>query len=64
MLQATIDFVSPPDLIGVTTSFLGGEIDLDPASSDAANTLVNANRYFTPEHNGLRQKWKAKNVYL
>jgi hypothetical protein len=64
MPQTTIDFVSPPDLIGVTTSFLGGEIDLDPASSEAANTLVNANRYFTPEHNGLRQTWKAKNIYL
>ena len=64
MLLTTTDFVSPPDLIGVTTSFLGGEIDLDPASSEAANTLVNANRYFTPEHNGLRQTWKAKNIYL
>ena len=61
---ADFDFVSPPDLVGVTTSFFGGEIDLDPASSDEANTLINANRYFTPRSNGLAQSWKAKNIYL
>ena len=61
---ADFDFVSPPELIGVTSSFFGGEIDLDPASSDEANTLINANRYFTFRNNGLLQSWKAKNVYL
>lgn len=64
MPQAEFDFVSPPDVLGVVTSFFGGEISLDPASSHAANTLVNAKRYFTPAENGLKQSWKAKNVYL
>jgi hypothetical protein len=64
MPQAEFDFVSPPDVLGVVTSFFGGEIALDPASSHAANTLVNAKRYFTPAENGLLQSWKAKNVYL
>lgn len=64
MPLAATDFVSPPDVVGVTTSFFGGYIDLDPASSEAANTLINADRFFTFEHNGLHQDWRAKNVYL
>jgi len=64
MPLAAIDFVSPPEVIGVTASFFNGSIDLDPASSTEANTLVGANKYFTVEHNGLNQTWKAKNVYL
>jgi hypothetical protein len=64
MPLAATDFVSPPEVVGVTTSFFGGSIDLDPASSEDANTLISANRFFTFEHNGLAQDWKAKNVYL
>jgi hypothetical protein len=64
MPQADFDFVSPPEVIGTVTSFFNGQIELDPASSHAANTLVNASKYFTPAENGLKQKWKAKNVYL
>lgn len=64
MPQAAIDFVSPVDLVGTTTAFFGGRIDLDPASSHVANTLINAQKYFTPLENGLKQTWKAKNVYL
>ena len=64
MPLAEFDFVSPPDVIGTATAFLGGHIQLDPASSDAANTVVCADRYFTPTHNGLRQLWNADSVYL
>ena len=64
MPRVATDFVSPADLIGVTTAFFGGQIELDPASSHAANTLVNAKKYYTPQENGLKQTWKAKNVYL
>jgi hypothetical protein len=64
MPLAATDFVSPPEVVGVTTSFFNGTIDLDPASSEAANTLINANRFFTHEHNGLVQDWRGKNVYL
>jgi len=58
MPLAEIDFVSPPDVIGTVTSFFGGKIDLDPASSDHANTIVKH------EDNGLIQQWKAQSVYL
>ena len=58
------DYVSPLDLIATTTAFFGGEIDLDPASSESANSIVCATRYFTWEENGLNQDWKGKSIYL
>lgn len=58
------DFVSPLDVLATTTAFFGGKIDLDPASSENANTLVAANRFFTPAENGLKQTWKANSLYL
>lgn len=64
MPLAEIDFVSPPEIVGVTTSFFKGSIELDPASSNEANTLIGANKFFTYTDNGLKQIWKAKNVYL
>lgn len=64
MVLSSRDFVSPIDLIATTTAFFDGHIDLDPASSDIANTIVQAERFFNWEHNGLLQEWKAKNIYL
>jgi ParB family chromosome partitioning protein len=37
-----------------------GEIDLDPASSDIANALVDAGEYYTIEDDGLRQPWYGR----
>ncbi len=64
MVLLSRDFVSPFDVIGTTTTFFGGEIDLDPASSPHANKVVGATKYFTWRDNGLKQTWKAKNLYL
>tara|TARA_Y100000004_G_scaffold197420_1_gene272106 strand:- start:7170 stop:7748 length:579 start_codon:yes stop_codon:yes gene_type:complete len=64
VVLASKDFVSPLDLIAVTTAFFDGEIFLDPASSSNANSVVQATRYFDWKNNGLLQSWKAKNVYL
>jgi hypothetical protein len=64
MVLSSEDFVSPVDLIATTTAFFGGEIDLDPASSEHANKVVQATRYFNWRNNGLNQSWKAKNLYL
>ena len=58
------DFVSPSDLTATTAAFFGGSIELDPASSEVANSVIQAERYFTWRENGLIQPWKAKNVYL
>jgi len=58
------DFVSPPEIIATTTALFDGEIELDPASSSFANSVVQATKYFSWENNGLAQDWKAKNIYL
>jgi len=58
------DFVSPIELIATTTTFFGGEIELDPASSEVANSVVQAQKHFNWKQNGLLQDWKAKNIYL
>jgi hypothetical protein len=64
MVLSSRDFVSPPEVVATTAAFFGGEIDLDPASSEHANQVVQATRYFTWQNNGLTQTWKAKNIYL
>lgn len=40
-----------------------GSIDLDPASSEAANKIVMATEYYTIEDDGLSQNWQG-NVWL
>jgi hypothetical protein len=58
------DYVSPPELIATTTAFFGGSINLDPASSEQAQSVVQADNYFTWKENGLKQEWNAKNIFL
>lgn len=64
MVLSSEDFVSPPEVIAITTALFGGEIELDPASSVNANSVVQATKFFTWENNGLTQSWKSKNIYL
>jgi len=58
------DFVSPSELVATTASLFGGDIELDPASSEQANLVIQAKKFFSWRENGLNQEWKAKNVYL
>lgn len=58
------DWYTPHHLVDAVRNTFGGSIDLDPASSDVANTVVKADRYFTEADDGLAQTWNAKSVYL
>jgi hypothetical protein len=61
---AVEDYISPVAVLATTAAFFGGSIELDPASSENANTYVGAQKYFSPRENGLKQSWKSKNIYL
>ena len=37
-----------------------GSIDIDPASSQEADTVVKAKKYYTAEDDGLSHEWKGK----
>jgi DNA N-6-adenine-methyltransferase (Dam) len=37
-----------------------GDIDLDPASSETANTVVKASAFFTEDDDGLSQPWSGR----
>lgn len=42
---------------------IGIDFDLDPASSDKANTIIRAKNYYTIKDDGLKQNWYG-NVWL
>ncbi len=56
MSGQTSEWYTRPKYIEAARLVMGG-IDLDPASSAAANQIVKATRYYTKEQNGLQQPW-------
>lgn len=56
------EWYTPADIIEAARRMMGG-IDLDPASSDIANKVVKAGKYYTAETNGLDKEWFG-NVWL
>jgi hypothetical protein len=53
-----------PELIALPTMRLLGGIELDPASCEEANALIDADRIFTRETNGLAQEWRCRTAFL
>lgn len=56
------EWYTPPDVLEDVRALLG-KIELDPASSDAAQKHVKAEKYFTIEDDALSQDWNGK-VFL
>jgi hypothetical protein len=52
------EWYTPPDLIEAARQLMDG-IDLDPASNEAAQTVIRASTYFTEQHDGLAHDVKA-----
>ena len=58
------DWVTPPEIIERARQALGG-IELDPATCKEVNDrIVQANRIYTIEDDGLAQIWNARTVWL
>lgn len=61
------EWYTPARYVEVVRAFFGGEIDLDPCSSIAAQKTVKANMYFSLNDAGedaLTLPWYAKNVFM
>jgi ParB family chromosome partitioning protein len=56
------EWFTPPCYIEAAREVLGA-IDLDPASCEAANRIVQADRYYTEADNGYAQEWRG-NLFL
>jgi len=56
------EWYTPSPIIELARNTMGS-IDTDPASSDMANKIVKATKYFTIENNGLLQVWNG-NVWM
>jgi ParB family chromosome partitioning protein len=62
--QKSVEWFTPPRYIELARRAMGGPIDLDPASCEAANQVVRASRYFTREQDGLLRPWPARRLWM
>jgi len=53
------EWYTPPEYIESANKVMG-DIDLDPASSDIANKIVNAAIYYSKDNDGLNKPWEGK----
>lgn len=58
----TVEWYTPFDYVDAVKR-LFGEIDLDPASCEYANSYIEATKFYTKENSGLKHDWSGK-VFL
>lgn len=56
------DWYSPKDYVEAARHVMG-QIDLDPASDEKANVVIQAKTFYTKEMNGLQKMWNGR-VFL
>jgi ParB family chromosome partitioning protein len=57
-----VEWYTPPEYIDAAKKVMGS-IDLDPASCEKANELVQAKKFYSKDEDGLKQKWTG-NIWL
>lgn len=57
----SVEHYGPPGIGDMVREVFGGDIDLDPASCEQANTLIGAKKFYSSD--GLDRPWSG-NVYL
>jgi hypothetical protein len=61
--SASNEWYTPSRYLDLVRQVFQDEIDLDPFSSEAANKIVRARRYFTKEQDAFTQDWTCKNLF-
>lgn len=59
-----LSWITPPEIIERVRKVLGGYIDLDPASSAEANSIIKANRYYTESDDMFKQDLTCDTIYM
>lgn len=57
------EWYTPEPFVKAARRVMNG-IELDPASCKLANQVVQADRYFTKDDDGLAQEWRARSVFV
>ena len=57
------DWQTPDEILEIARYVLGG-IELDPMSSESAQTRVQADRYYTPADDAFSQRWESPRLWL